>query len=117
MSARSLVRRPAIFIALLKRRPICPTLRDCVGRGSGSGFSLVELLVVIAIGGIVIGVGVPMVLSYYHSAQVTTGAQQVRTLLNLGRQIALDQKTFVCVQVPTPTQPTRATSGCSPASP
>lgn len=115
MSARSLVRRPAIFIALLKRRPICPTLRDCVGRGSR--FSLVELLVVIAIGGIVIGVGVPMVLSYYHSAQVTTGAQQVRILLNLGRQIALDQKTFVCVQVPTPTQPTRATSGCSPALP
>jgi len=58
----------------------------------------------IAISGIVIGVGVPMVLSYYHSAQVTTGAQQVRTLLNLARQIAIDQKTFVCVQVPTPTQ-------------
>ena len=87
-----------------KRRPICPTVRDCLGRGSRSGFSLVELLVVIAISGIVIGVGVPMVLSYYHSAQVTTGAQQVRTLLNLARQIALDQKTFVCVQVPTPTQ-------------
>ena len=87
-----------------KRRPICPALRDCVGRGSRSGFSLVELLVVIAIGGILIGVGVPMVLSYYHSAQVTTGAQQVRTLLNLARQIALDQKTFVCVQLSAPNQ-------------
>ena len=51
-----------------------------------------------------IGAGVPMVLNYYHSAQVTTGAQQVRTLLNLARQIAIDQKTFVCVNVPTPTQ-------------
>jgi Tfp pilus assembly protein FimT len=60
--------------------------------------------VVIAISGIVIGVGVPMVLSYYHSAQVATGAQQVRTLLNLARQIAIDQKTFVCVHVPAPTQ-------------
>ncbi len=87
-----------------KRRHIFQALRDCRGRGSRSGFSLAELLVTIAISGILIGVGVPMVLSYYQSAQVTTGAQQVRTLLNLARQIAIDQKTFVCVQVPTPTQ-------------
>ncbi len=87
-----------------KRRPIFQALRDCRERGRRSGFSLAELLVVIAITGIVIGVGVPMVLSYYHSAQVTTGAQQVRTLLNLARQIAVDQRTFVCVHVPTPTQ-------------
>jgi type IV fimbrial biogenesis protein FimT len=78
-----------------KRRHILPTLRDCRGRGSRAGFSLAELLVVIAISGILIGVGIPMVLSYYHSAQVTTGAQQVRSLLNLARQIAMDQKTFV----------------------
>lgn len=87
-----------------RRRHILQGLRDCRGRGSRSGFSLAELLVVIAISGIVIGVGVPMVLSYYHSAQVTTGAQHVRTLLNLARQIAIEQKTFVCVHVPTPTQ-------------
>ena len=58
---------------------------------------------VIAISGVVISVSVPMVLSYYHSAQNTTGAQEIRALLNQARQIALDQKTFVCVQVPTPT--------------
>ncbi len=87
-----------------KRRYIFQALRGCQRRGSQSGFSLAEILVVIAISGIVIGVGVPMVLSYYHSVQVTTGAQQVRTLLNLARQIAIDQKTFVCVHVSTPTQ-------------
>jgi prepilin-type N-terminal cleavage/methylation domain-containing protein len=87
-----------------KRRDIFLALRGCQRRGSRSGFSLAEVLVVIAISGIVIGVGVPMVLSYYHSAQVATGAQQVRTLLNLARQIAIDQKTFVCVHVPAPTQ-------------
>lgn len=45
-----------------------------------------------------------MVLSYYHNAQNTTGAQHIRTLLNQARQIAIDQKTFVCVQVSAPSQ-------------
>jgi Tfp pilus assembly protein FimT len=87
-----------------KRRHILQALRHCRGRGSRSGFSLAKLLVVFAISGILIGVGIPMVLSYYHSTPVTTGAQQVRTVLTLARQIAMDQKTFVCVHVPTPTQ-------------
>ncbi len=86
------------------RRLLFRALRGCSKRSSPYGFSLVELLVVIAVGGIVIGVGVPTVLSYYQSTQVATGAQHVRTVLNLARQIAMDQKTFVCVQVPTPTQ-------------
>ena len=59
---------------------------------------------VIAIAGLLIGVGVPMVLTYHQSAQVAAGSQHIRTLLNLARQMAMDQKTFVCVQVPTPTQ-------------
>jgi type II secretory pathway pseudopilin PulG len=61
-------------------------------------------LVILAVCGVVIGVGMPLVLSYYHNAQNTTGAQQIRTLLNQARQMALDQKAFVCVQIPTPTQ-------------
>ncbi len=73
-------------------------------RPPAAGFSLAELLAVLAICGVVIGVGVPIVLSYYHSAQNTVGAQQIRALLNQARQMALDQKDFVCVQVPTPTQ-------------
>jgi Tfp pilus assembly protein FimT len=72
------------------------------GRQSGNGLS--ELLVVVAISGLVILVGVPMVLSYHHNAQNTTGAQHIRTVLNQARQIAMDQKTFVCVQVPAPTE-------------
>ena len=35
---------------------------------------------------------------------VSLRAQQVLAHLNLARQIAIDQKTFVCVQVATPTQ-------------
>jgi prepilin-type N-terminal cleavage/methylation domain-containing protein len=78
--------------------------RGRVVRSRRSGFSLTELLMVLAVAGILIGVGVPMVLTYYHNAQSTTGAQQVRALLNQARQMAIDQKDFVCVQVPTPTQ-------------
>ena len=59
---------------------------------------------VIAIIGVLISVTVPMALSYYHNVQNTTGAQHIRTLLNQARQIAIDQKTFVCVQVPAPNQ-------------
>jgi len=73
-------------------------------RKSRAGFSLAELLAVLAICGVIVGVGVPMVLSYYQNAQNTTGAQQIRALLNQARQLAIDQKDFVCVQVPTPIQ-------------
>lgn len=44
-----------------------------------------------------------MGLTYYRNTQTKTGAQQIRTLLNHGRQIAIDERTFVCVLVPTPT--------------
>lgn len=85
------------------RRHQTPAVRDSVAAGR-AGFGLSELLVVIAIAGVLISVTVPMVLSYYHNAQNTTGAQQIRTLLNQARQIAVDQKTFVCVQVSAPAQ-------------
>jgi prepilin-type N-terminal cleavage/methylation domain-containing protein len=73
-------------------------------RAGHAGFGLSELLVVIAISGVLLSIGVPMGLSYQRRAQSTTGAQQVRTLLNLARQIAIDERAFVCVHVPTPTQ-------------
>jgi prepilin-type N-terminal cleavage/methylation domain-containing protein len=68
------------------------------------GFSLVELLMVIAACGVLIGVSIPLFLTYHQSARVTAGAQHVRTLLNQARELAMDQKGFVCVQVPSPTQ-------------
>lgn len=71
---------------------------------SRAGFGLTEFVVVIAITGVLVSVTVPMVLSYYRNAQNTTGAQHIRTLLNQARQIAIDQRTFVCVQVSAPSQ-------------
>lgn len=57
-----------------------------------------------AIGGILVAVGTPLFIGYYRAAQLTTGAQQVRTLLNQARQLALLERGTMCVQVPTPTQ-------------
>ncbi len=73
-------------------------------KASRAGFGLSEFLVVLGITGVLISVTVPMALSYYHNAQNTTGAQHIRTLLTQARQLAIDQRTFVCVQVPAPTQ-------------
>ena len=86
-----------------KLRRHTPPAPDSV-KASRAGFGLSEFLVVIAITGALISVTVPMVLSYYHNAQNTTGAQHIRTLLNQARQIAIDQKAFVCVQVSAPNQ-------------
>jgi type II secretory pathway pseudopilin PulG len=72
--------------------------------GGGGGFSLIEILIAIGVTAVVVIVGIPMMVSYYHNAQNTAGAQHVRTLLNQARQIAIDDKALVCVLVPTPTQ-------------
>lgn len=75
-----------------------------VRRAAARGFGLTELLVVIAVGAVLVAVAVPLGLSYYHGAQTKAGAQQIRSILNQARQIAIDERTFVCVDVPTPTQ-------------
>ena len=80
-----------------------PRDRPVIGGRTG-GFSLVELLIVIAACGVLIGVSIPLFVTYHQSLQVTAGAQYVRTLLNQARQLAMNQKGFVCVQVPSPTQ-------------
>jgi prepilin-type N-terminal cleavage/methylation domain-containing protein len=80
-----------------------PRDRPVSSRRAG-GFSLVELLIAIAACGVLIAVSIPLVLSYHQSAQVTAGGQHVRTLLNPARQLAMNQKGFVCVHLPNPTQ-------------
>ncbi len=77
---------------------------DSRRRGRRSGFSLVEVAAAMAVCGIVVAVGIPLFIGYYRAAQLTTGAQQVRTLINQARQLALQDKGLICVQVPTPTQ-------------
>jgi prepilin-type N-terminal cleavage/methylation domain-containing protein len=62
-----------------------------------SGFTAAELLVVIAIIGIIAAVGTPVYLSYLRASTLKGGAQELVTILNRGRQLAISQNTTICV--------------------
>src|SRR5438309_11187423 len=62
------------------------------------GFNLTELLVLVAVIGIITTVSAPAFVSYWRSATLKAGAQELATILNRGRSIAIAQNTTVCVQ-------------------
>lgn len=62
-----------------------------------SGFSLIELVVVLAIIATITAVGAPLFISYWQSATLTAGGQELVSILNRGRQLAITQNTTVCV--------------------
>ena len=61
------------------------------------GFTLVELIVLAAVVGIIMTVSAPAFLSYWRAAAVQGGAQELATILNRARQLAIAQNTSVCV--------------------
>ncbi len=61
------------------------------------GFNLTEILVVVTVIAIITTVGVPAFLSYWRAATLKGGAQELRTILNRARQVAVSQNTTVCV--------------------
>lgn len=61
------------------------------------GFGLAELLVVVAVIAILSTMSVPSFLRYWRSATLRAGAQELRTIVNQGRELALSQNTTVCV--------------------
>ena len=66
------------------------------------GWSLLELLVVVAIIGIMAAIAIPFFASYWRSAAVRAGAQEMRTALMQAKQLAITSRQNVCVQaVPT----------------
>jgi Tfp pilus assembly protein FimT len=56
-----------------------------------------ELLVLLAIIGILSGMSAAAFLTYWHAATIKGGAQELKTLLNQARQLAITQNTQVCV--------------------
>jgi len=62
-----------------------------------SGFSLAELLAVVAIVGIVTAVTLPAFLTYSQAAKLKGGAQELASILNRGRQVAITTNTSTCV--------------------
>ena len=61
------------------------------------GFTLVELIVLAAVVGIIMTVSAPAFLSYWRAAALQGGAQELATILNRARQLAIAQNTSVCV--------------------
>lgn len=73
-------------------RPVSRRLRL-----DGRGYSLAELLVTVAVIGIISAVSVPFFLNYMRAAATKSGAEELRTILNRGRQLAIAGNTTVCV--------------------
>jgi prepilin-type N-terminal cleavage/methylation domain-containing protein len=62
------------------------------------GFSLAELMVVVGIVAVLAAIGLPTLLSYYRASTLTAGAQELQTILNAGRQLAINRNAWVCVE-------------------
>jgi prepilin-type N-terminal cleavage/methylation domain-containing protein len=63
------------------------------------GFSMIELLVVLAVVGILAALGYPYVSTYLRAASLRAGAQELATIVNGGRQLAITRNANVCVLV------------------
>ena len=61
------------------------------------GFSMAELLITLVVIGIVATLGYPYVASYLQSAQLRGAAQEVASIVNGARQLAIARNTNVCV--------------------
>jgi prepilin-type N-terminal cleavage/methylation domain-containing protein len=70
-----------------------------IRRLGDSGFSMIELLVGMALIGILTTIGVPYMNSYYSAMKLRSGADELATLLNAGRYLAIKQNSNVCVAV------------------
>ena len=56
---------------------------------------------------------VPAFLRYYQAATLKSGAQEVATMLNQAREVAIKQNDSVCVKLPSTTQMVYAVGGCA----
>jgi prepilin-type N-terminal cleavage/methylation domain-containing protein len=65
------------------------------------GFSMVELMVILAVVGIVSAFGLPTFLTYWQGATLRAGAEELMTVLNSARQLAIASNSTVCVTAST----------------
>jgi prepilin-type N-terminal cleavage/methylation domain-containing protein len=78
-----------------------------------SGFSVPELVVVMAVIGVLSLVMIPFFLSYYQAAAARADVQQIITLLNQARELAIKQNDSVCVTFPSSSQMALLVGGCA----
>ena len=77
------------------------------------GFTLIEMTVTLVVLGLLFAIGVPAYLSYRQAAVLKSGAQQLVTMINVARELALRINDTVCVKLPTPTTMSYTLGGCS----
>jgi prepilin-type N-terminal cleavage/methylation domain-containing protein len=71
-----------------------------ISRIAEHGFTVIELVVVIGVLGIISAIAIPNFLSYLQAAQTRGAAQEVATLLNQARQLAITRNRSVMVAFP-----------------
>lgn len=78
-----------------------------------AGFSLAELVMALAVVGVLFVMTVPFFVRYYQTAAARADVQQVITLFNQARGLAISQNDIVCVTMPTNTQMLLRLSTCA----
>lgn len=63
------------------------------------GWTLVELMVVVALIGILAAMSIPSFVTYWRSATVRAGAQELRTALLQAKQLAIRDRQNICLRV------------------
>jgi type IV fimbrial biogenesis protein FimT len=62
-----------------------------------SGFSMAELVTVVGVIAVIMAAAAPFFLSYLRTSALRTGAEEMATVLNRARQIAIRDNTSLCV--------------------
>lgn len=74
-----------------------------IRRLDARGFSLAELIIVVAVIGILMAVGMPTFITYWRTSTLKAGAQELVSMLNQAKQLAIKENESVCAVINTGT--------------
>lgn len=77
-----------------------------------SGFTVAELVVIVAVIGVLFTTSIPFFLSAYHASAARADVQQVISMFNQARELAIKQNDSVCVSMPSSAQMVFKLSNC-----
>ena len=73
-------------------------MRHLTDRPKRNGFTIVELIVAMAVIAVVTAVSLPTLATYWQTATLSAGAQELAAVLGRARQLAIRQNGYVCVE-------------------